>query len=105
MATRGRKPGFKMPEEHRAKIRITNILNALQEHVEGSRDMEATQITAAVALLRKVMPDLSAVDANVTAKHAVQVISDKPVSPDEWEARYSKEPGVEPTVGTSESTH
>lgn len=55
---RGRKPGFVMSNEHREKIRNSNILNALVEHVEGKRDMSSTQVTAGVALLKKVMPDL-----------------------------------------------
>lgn len=56
---RGRRPGFKMPEEHRGKIRQAAILNALQEHVIGTRPMQQTQVTAATVLLRKVMPDLT----------------------------------------------
>ena len=60
MAQRGRKPGFRMTEEHRDKIRYSNILSCLIEHVRGNRDMSSTQVTAAIALLRKVMSDLSA---------------------------------------------
>lgn len=48
-----------MPQAHRDKIKLGNILNALQEHVMGERDMSATQVSAGVALLRKVMPDLA----------------------------------------------
>lgn len=59
MAQRGRKPGFKMTEEHRDKIRNSNILNALVEHVEGNREMSPTQVTAGLGLLRKVMPDMT----------------------------------------------
>lgn len=59
MSERGRKPGFRMSDEHRIKIQNSNILNALIEHVEGKRDMSATQVSAGVALLRKVMPDLA----------------------------------------------
>jgi hypothetical protein len=62
IAKRGRRPGFVMGEEHRLKITNSNILNALIEHVEGKRKMGATQVTAGIALLRKVMPDLSAVE-------------------------------------------
>lgn len=61
MTTRGRKPGFRMSEEHRVKIQNSNILNALIEHVEGKRDMSATQVSAGVALLKKVLPDVSQV--------------------------------------------
>jgi ribosomal protein L29 len=47
-----------MSDEHRVKIQNSNILNALIEHVEGKREMSATQVTAGVSLLRKVLPDL-----------------------------------------------
>jgi len=49
-----------MSDEHRVKIQNSNILNALIEHVQGDREMSATQVSAGVALLRKVMPDLAA---------------------------------------------
>lgn len=56
----GRTAGFRMSDEHRVKIQNSNILNALIEHVEGKREMSATQVTAGVALLKKVLPDLQA---------------------------------------------
>jgi len=49
-----------MSDEHRVKIRNSNILNALIEHVEGRREMSSTQVTAGLGLLRKVLPDLAA---------------------------------------------
>jgi hypothetical protein len=64
-----------MTHEHRSKIKVSQILNALEEHVMGKRDMQQTQVTAAVALLRKVMPDLSQTtmsgDANNPVLHRV----------------------------------
>lgn len=60
MAERGRKPGFRMSNEHRVKIQNSNILNALIEHVQGEREMSATQVSAGLGLLRKVLPDLAA---------------------------------------------
>lgn len=60
MSSRGRKAGFVMPESHRVKIQNSNILNALIEHVEGKREMAASQVTAGLGLLRKVLPDLAA---------------------------------------------
>jgi hypothetical protein len=85
---RGRKPGFFMTEEHRLKIKNSNILNALVEHVEGKREMTATQVTAGVALLRKVMPDLSAVE--MSGETVVQHVA-LPTLPtaDEWEQRHA----------------
>lgn len=49
-----------MTSDHRVKIQNSNILNALIEHVEGKRDMSATQVTAGLGLLKKIMPDLAA---------------------------------------------
>lgn len=48
-----------MSDEHRVKIKNSNILNALIEHVVGEREMSATQVSAGLGLLRKVMPDLA----------------------------------------------
>jgi hypothetical protein len=61
MAKRGRSPGFRMSEEHRGKIKNSSVLHALIEHVEGRREMSASQVSAGLGLLRKVLPDLSAV--------------------------------------------
>lgn len=52
---------FRMSNEHRVKIQNSNILNALIEHVDGKREMSATQVTAGLGLLRKVLPDLSSI--------------------------------------------
>ena len=60
MAKRGRTPGFTMSSEHRGKIQNSSILNALIEHAEGKREMSASQVSAGLGLLKKVMPDLSA---------------------------------------------
>ena len=65
--SRGRQPGFRMSDEHRVKIRNSNILNALIEHVEGKRDMSSTQVTAGLGLLAKVMPNLS--ESKSTVEH------------------------------------
>lgn len=62
MSERGRKPGFVMSAEHRDKIKNSNILNALIEHVEGNREMSSTQVTAALGLLKKALPDLQSVE-------------------------------------------
>ena len=57
---RGRSP-YRMSEAHRDKIRNSNILNALLQHVEGNREMSATQVTAGLGLLKKALPDLQSV--------------------------------------------
>ena len=55
-------PIVRMSDEHRVKIANSNILNALIEHVQGERDMSATQVSAGLGLLRKALPDLSNIE-------------------------------------------
>jgi hypothetical protein len=80
MAKRGRSPGFAMSNDHRVKIQNSNILNALIEHATGKREMAATQVTAGLGLLKKVMPDLSAVemkaDVSLTHEQWLETLSD-----------------------------
>lgn len=51
-------PSYTMSHTHRDKIKNSNILNALVEHAEGNREMTSTQVTAGIALLKKVLPDM-----------------------------------------------
>ncbi len=57
-------PQYQMGNAHRDKIKNSNILNALLEHVDGKREMSSTQVTAGLGLLKKVMPDM----ANITVE-------------------------------------
>lgn len=50
-----------MSEEHRQKIANSNVLTYLIMHAEGKREMTATQVTAALGLVKKFLPDLQAV--------------------------------------------
>jgi hypothetical protein len=51
-----------MGPTHRLKIANSNVLRYLVDHAEGKKEMQPTQVTAAIALLKKVLPDLSAID-------------------------------------------
>ncbi|RTL52906.1 MAG: hypothetical protein EKK40_07090 [Bradyrhizobiaceae bacterium] len=74
-----------MSDEHRVKIQNSNILNALVEHVEGKREMSATQVSAGLGLLRKVMPDLSAAENTTEVLHRyVARVPSKANSTEEW---------------------
>lgn len=52
-------------EEIRAKIKSTLIVKKLENHILNGEEMTATQVSAALGLLRKTTPDLSAVTANL----------------------------------------
>lgn len=50
-------------ESVREKIRATQLVNALQKHVfsvDKDKKLDSTQVTAALGLLKKCVPDLSA---------------------------------------------
>jgi hypothetical protein len=46
----------------RARIRAGGIVHRLERHVLGQIEMSATQVSAALGLLRKCVPDLSNVE-------------------------------------------
>lgn len=75
MAERGRKKGFRMSDAHRVKIQNSNILNALIEHIEGKRDMSASQVSAGLGLLKKVLPDLSAVEVSGNEDNPLRAVT------------------------------
>ncbi len=54
----------------REKIRISQIVNRLQDHAEGNCDMSATQVKAAQVLLDRVLPTISVQD--ITTNQADQ---------------------------------
>jgi hypothetical protein len=88
-------------EETRAKIKTSQLVNRLYAHAVGEVQLEPTQVKAIEILLRKTMPDLSAIDATLSGEVTNYVLSDKPMSDDEWETAY----GVESTAGASKSAH
>lgn len=59
---------YQMSSEHRDKIKNSNILKVLLEHVEGNREMSSSQVTAGLGLLKKVMPDLAQTDVTTKGK-------------------------------------
>ncbi len=44
------------------RIRVTKLVQALEQHALGRREMSATRIKAAEVVLRKALPDLTAVE-------------------------------------------
>jgi hypothetical protein len=53
-------------EAIREKIRASQLVNRLENHILDDIDMTATQVTAALGLLRKCVPDLKAEEIDVT---------------------------------------
>lgn len=61
----------------REKIRATLLVKKLEDHVLGSQELAATQVTAALGLLKKCVPDLARSEVTGEGggpvKHAVSV--------------------------------
>ena len=64
-----------MSDEHRVKIQNSNILNALIKHVDGKQEMSATQVSAGIALLKKVLPDLSGITLSGDPENPVETVT------------------------------
>lgn len=76
------------PDEVRQKIQTSQLINRLNSHAIGDVELSPTQVKAIEILLRKTMPDLSSVDSTVSGQVNTYVLSDKPMSNDEWETAY-----------------
>jgi hypothetical protein len=53
---------IKHSDEVRAKIQASQLINRLNDHVNGKVTLSSTQVRAAEILLRKSVPDLSRVE-------------------------------------------
>jgi hypothetical protein len=50
-----------LSDEHRLKIQTSQLINRLTSFVNGEVKMEPAQVTAALGLLKKALPDLASV--------------------------------------------
>ena len=73
MAARSTK---ELTEQWKSKIQSSLLINRLNEHAKGKKDMTSTQIKAAEILLKKVMPDMKHIEGQVDAN--ITVIINKP---------------------------
>lgn len=57
-----------LSEEHRLKIQTSQLINRLTSFINGDVKLEAAQVTAALGLLKKSLPDLAATDIQMLDK-------------------------------------
>lgn len=55
----------------RERIKASMLLNRLEKFVEGDVELNAAQVSAALGLLKKVVPDLQAVSLDGQLDHKV----------------------------------
>jgi hypothetical protein len=73
----------------RAKIQTSQLLNRLQAFVNSKVELSPAQVTAALGLLRKTMPDLAAIEHSGEVKQVFAVSPELPTM-EEWEAEFGK---------------
>jgi hypothetical protein len=49
-------------DDVRAKIQTSQLINRLSDHVFGKVELSASQVSAAMGLIKKTLPDLSSVE-------------------------------------------
>jgi predicted RNase H-related nuclease YkuK (DUF458 family) len=53
---------IQIDENTRKKIQASQLINRLTDHILKDTDMSATQVNAALGLLKKTLPDLKQLD-------------------------------------------
>jgi hypothetical protein len=71
-------------EEARKKIQTTQLVNRLTNHAVGKVDMSATQVSAALGLLKKSLPDLQSVEMKSEVEITNDVAVPRPTDYEAW---------------------
>jgi hypothetical protein len=80
-----------LDDRWRQKIQAAAMLiNRLNDHAAGRNEMTATQVRAAEILLKKVLPDLAAVEHNGEAS-VRYTISAEPMTAEQWKREVEQE--------------
>jgi hypothetical protein len=92
MAARTRR--IAIDDNTRAKIQATQLIKRLESHALGEIELTQTQVRSIEILLKKILPDLSAVEMDMQADVRQEtVVSDKPMSAEEWLSQASESSG------------
>lgn len=91
MAARTKK--IRHDEETRAKIKTSQLINRLSNHVLGTVDLKPTQVAAALGLLKKTMPDLAASENKTEVVHRyVARLPNKAANSEVWQKQNAPKP-------------
>lgn len=60
-------------ERIRSRIQADRIINKLENHILNAEEMSASQVSAALGLLKKRVPDLSAIEHQGEIDHSLTV--------------------------------
>ena len=81
----------------REKIKTSQLINRLNSFVLGEVDgktgkpieMSSTQVSAAIALLRKVLPDLQATQLTGEVQHNYALMPEEALTAEEWQKQFA----------------
>ena len=76
----------------RDKIKTSQLLNRLMALSKGEIEMAPHAVTAALGLLRKVLPDLSAQDVTIETAHPFSVLPAVIPGETDWEEAFTPAP-------------
>lgn len=77
-------------DETRLKIKVSQLINRLQDHALGHCEMSNTQVRAAEVALRKALPDLTAAENKTEVTH--RYVADVPnvaESNEQWQQQHA----------------
>ena len=86
-----RKNRVTLNEKWRERIQISMLVNRLTNHALGKVNLTQTQVRAIEILLRKVAPDLSAVDhsGEVAHQHFIARVPEVAQTAEQWQQQHS----------------
>jgi predicted regulator of amino acid metabolism with ACT domain len=77
-------------EKVRARIRAGGIAKRLEGHVLGKIEMTASQVTAALGLLRKVVPDVAHIEHSGEIAHSYAArVPDVAQNNEQWQRQHT----------------
>lgn len=92
---RGVRLNPKHDERTRAKIQTSQIINRLTNFIEGEVELSAAQVTAALGLLKKTLPDLQSTE--LQAEITRSTVSAEPMDAEAWAQEYATAEGSDAT--------
>ena len=76
------------PHHARQKIRATDLIDRLQDHIDGKITLSNSQVRAIGILLKKVVPDLAQIQIAGEVQHKYVVEVPPLLTKDEWQKKY-----------------
>lgn len=91
-------------DKTREKIQTTQLIKRLTNHALGELELNQSQVRAIEILLKKTLPDLQSIEQTTKGEQSIYMVSDKPLTAEEWADKYASDSLGTPG-GAASSTH